>query len=152
MLHTFFWTVFVRMLQSIKCNLGVLFFLRLVSFQVCFYRELFKNTWLTKDIKLRRAIYGSQENLDFFSSFTIITNNNEQSFIISSRFWERALNYYFYYFVNPLELRFWIFGTWYDVCVDDFLPVGPDGKLNFCHNKACPREFWCALLEKAYAK
>jgi calpain, invertebrate len=50
------------------------------------------------------------------------------------------------------HFRFWIYGTWYDVCIDDYLPVGPNGDLNFCHNKVCKSEFWCALLEKAYAK
>jgi hypothetical protein len=50
------------------------------------------------------------------------------------------------------HFRFWIFGKWYDVCVDDYLPVGADGTLNFCHNKLDNNEFWCALLEKAYVK
>ena len=36
--------------------------------------------------------------------------------------------------------------------VDDFLPVGPDNKLIFAKNRETPNEFWCALLEKAYAK
>jgi hypothetical protein len=45
-----------------------------------------------------------------------------------------------------------MFGTWYDVCIDDYLPVGLDGKLNFCQNRVNKNEFWGALLEKAYAK
>ena len=43
-------------------------------------------------------------------------------------------------------------GIWKDVVIDDYLPVGPDNKLIFCKNKENPNEFWCALLEKAYAK
>ncbi len=50
------------------------------------------------------------------------------------------------------HFRFWIHGTWHDVVVDDYLPVSPDGRLIFCRNKLNANDFWCALLEKAYAK
>ncbi|KAM4748487.1 calpain-5-like [Rhinophrynus dorsalis] len=48
------------------------------------------------------------------------------------------------------RFRFWRFGRWVELVIDDRLPtVG--GELLFCR----PRKggvFWCALLEKAYAK
>lgn len=50
------------------------------------------------------------------------------------------------------HFRFWHYGKWVDVCVDDFLPVNKKGKLIFCRNKQEPNEFWAALFEKAYAK
>ncbi|CAL8074488.1 unnamed protein product [Calicophoron daubneyi] len=49
-----------------------------------------------------------------------------------------------------LEFRFWRFGEWLTVIVDDLLPT-LDGELLYCHSYRTD-EFWCALLEKAYAK
>ena len=48
--------------------------------------------------------------------------------------------------------RFWQFGEWVSVVVDDKLPVDEDGELIYCHNEKDKNEFFGPLFEKAYAK
>ena len=47
--------------------------------------------------------------------------------------------------------RFWRFGEWVDVYIDDYLPVIYTDKLWAAENRN-PNVLWVALVEKAFAK
>ncbi|KAK6170879.1 hypothetical protein SNE40_019169 [Patella caerulea] len=48
--------------------------------------------------------------------------------------------------------NFWINGDWQEVIIDDRLPTYVNGHLVYSKNLKETNEFWCPLMEKAYAK
>ena len=54
-------------------------------------------------------------------------------------------------YLGMVYFRFWRFGHWVEVVIDDRLPTKPNGRLLYARSSD-EDEFWPGLLEKAYAK
>ena len=55
-------------------------------------------------------------------------------------------------YAGIFRFRFWRFGDWVEVVVDDRLPLNSSNEFEFCRNKVDKNEMFGPLLEKAYAK
>ncbi|CAF4020095.1 unnamed protein product [Rotaria sp. Silwood1] len=55
-------------------------------------------------------------------------------------------------YAGIFHFRFWLYGEWLDVVIDDQLPCTQDGGFIYCRNVKDKNEMWAPLLEKAYAK
>jgi len=60
------------------------------------------------------------------------------------------------FITGKFRFRFWDFGKWRTIAVDDRLPTEKDqngvNQLIFGRNNSQPHEFWIPLMEKAFVK
>ena len=54
--------------------------------------------------------------------------------------------------LGAYHFRLWQRGEWYDVVIDDYLPVNETNELFFTSNRKFNNEFWVPLFIKAIAK
>ncbi len=87
------------------------------------------------DCFLIAAIMGITRNKTLLSFLIPVDNSNTEN-----------INKCAYHF------RLWKLGDWFDVVIDDYLPVNEQHQLLFARNLTYPNEFWIPLFEKAIAK
>ncbi|KAM9316881.1 calpain-14-like [Gastrophryne carolinensis] len=110
-------------------------------------QELVKNPQFFVDDVSRFDLHqGLTENCWFLAALASVTFHKDILSNIIPRNQSFDRNY-----AGIFHFKFWRFGEWVDVVVDDRLPVNKDGKLLFV-SSARKNLFWGPLLEKAYAK
>ncbi|GAB1606534.1 calpain-11-like [Argonauta hians] len=109
-----------------------------------------------KPVFIRKASYydlnqGELGNCWFICGLNSLIVNSKKKFkrvVPPKQGFEKSDHY-----AGIFHFRFWRFGKWIEVLIDDRLPVNvASGKLIFSHNSLEPDEFWSPLVEKAYAK
>ncbi|XP_040286539.1 calpain-14 [Bufo bufo] len=108
--------------------------------------ELVKNPQFLENASRFDLHQGITENCWFLAALASVTFHKNLLSNVVPRNQSFDKNY-----AGIFHFRFWRFGEWVDVVVDDRLPVDKDGKLLFV-SSARKNLFWGALLEKAYAK
>ncbi len=95
------------------------------------------------------VLQGQLGNCWFVAASSVLTSNksNWEKVIPDVKDQERTdKNSY----AGIYKFRFWQFGRWIEVVIDDLLPT-VNNRLIFAHSST-KNEFWSSLLEKAYAK
>jgi hypothetical protein len=104
--------------------------------------------FIVNSIKPNNIVQGDTGNCWFISAVaTLATIPNYFRFVMPVNQAFDSPSY-----AGIFHFRFWQFGEWLDVVVDDRLPVDENDALIYCRNKKDENEFCLPLLEKAYAK
>lgn len=96
-------------------------------------------TSATKVMFLNRSVCRFVSQLDYSKSYRFIVILYAGNFV-----------------AGKFRFRFWDFGKWRKIAVDDRLPTVRDqngvNHLIFARNSDQPTEFWLSLMEKAFVK
>ncbi|XP_070584010.1 calpain-14-like [Erythrolamprus reginae] len=109
--------------------------------------ELHKNPIFYTNKKRLALCQGLIDNCWFLAAVEALTFNEDILFNVvpQNQSFERKK------YAGIFHFKFWHFGEWVDIVVDDRLPVNENGQLVFL-SSVYKNLFWGALLEKAYAK
>ncbi|KAL7043352.1 hypothetical protein ACKWTF_001463 [Chironomus riparius] len=113
--------------------------------QICKDPQFFKNGFSTDDIK-----QGYCKDCWFLAAITNLTSNKKKFSEVV-----RGDNSFENNYAGIFHFKFWQYGEWIDVVIDDRLPTfkAADGKIKLSYASSSDQdEFWSALLEKAFAK
>ena len=100
------------------------------------------------EINAADIVQGVLGNCWFMSAFAAVSTSDFIHIVIpKDQVFQRGS------YTGIFRFRFWRFGEWIEVVVDDYLPVSQlSNQLTFCRNVKDAHEMFAPLLEKAYAK
>ncbi|XP_072909091.1 calpain-A-like [Hemitrygon akajei] len=103
--------------------------------------------FMTDGVSKSDIVQGELGDCWFWASVATIANYKRltERVIPSGQFITGSSPYY-----GIFRFRFWQFGKWVEILVDDYLPTR-NGKLIYARSEA-DNEFWPSLFEKAFAK
>jgi hypothetical protein len=113
------------------------------------YEFLENPTFIIDDIVSNDLDQGSIGNCWAIASFSVVLSIRE----FRDKIVPRNQTFDKKDYAGIFHFRFWYYGEWVDVCVDDRLPFDSKAnRLTFCRNKVEKNEMFASLLEKAYTK
>lgn len=100
--------------------------------------------FIIDDINSNGFSQGDTGNCWFISSIVSLVQSNNP---ILNHIIPKNQSFDWNDYAGIFHFRFWNFGIWIDVCVDDYLPVNSlTNELIYCSNRKFKNEFYGALL------
>lgn len=111
--------------------------------------EICKNPRLVKDgVNSKDVNQGMLGNCWFVAALSLLASNRKNLEQVMPDYYKQEISHDSY--CGIFKFRFWYFGEWVEIVVDDYLPT-INNRLIFTHSTN-QDEFWSSLIEKAYAK
>lgn len=110
--------------------------------------DICENPRLFSDFEQSRTVRAGEFSCNWMvSACAILSGLNELKNKVIPDYWEQEWGSKY---CGIFHFKFWRFGYWTDVVIDDYLPTLDNTLL--VTQPGAENEFWTALLEKAYAK